>query len=82
MILVHLTVLALTALVAWWLSGYDTKVTGENKKEDRILFTCDFFGSHLISAAASSETPSGSRRMFRRGATANSAKPPSLRDPR
>ena len=36
MILAHLIVLALTALVAWWLSGYDTKVTGENKKEDRI----------------------------------------------
>jgi len=35
-LLTHLTVLALTALAAWWLSGYDTKVTGADKKADGI----------------------------------------------
>jgi hypothetical protein len=36
MIFANITVLALTALAAWWLSGYDTKLSGENKKEDLI----------------------------------------------
>jgi tetratricopeptide (TPR) repeat protein len=42
MILANITVLLLAALAGWWLSGYDTKVTGENEKEDLIrrAFRC------------------------------------------
>jgi tetratricopeptide (TPR) repeat protein len=32
----HLAVLALVGLAFWWLSGYDAKVTGGNKKQDLI----------------------------------------------
>ncbi len=32
----HITVIVFTVLAAWWLSGYDLKVTGENKREDFI----------------------------------------------
>ena len=32
----HITIIAFIALAAWWLSGYDTKVTGENKRADFI----------------------------------------------
>jgi len=35
-LLTHLTVLVLTTLAAWWLSGYDTQVTGADKKADSI----------------------------------------------
>jgi hypothetical protein len=35
-ILANAVVLAFAAFAAWWLSGYDTKVTGENETEDRI----------------------------------------------
>jgi len=35
-ILGNIIVLALAALVSWWLSGYDAKLTGENETEDRI----------------------------------------------
>ncbi len=32
---VNLIVLAIAALFFWWLSGYDTKLTGENQTADR-----------------------------------------------
>ena len=32
----HLAVLAFSGLAAWWLSGYDSKLTGANKKGDSI----------------------------------------------
>jgi tetratricopeptide (TPR) repeat protein len=34
--LANLGVLAVTALLSWWLSGYDTRVTGERPREDII----------------------------------------------
>jgi hypothetical protein len=35
-ILSNIIVLAFAALASWWLSGYDTRLTGENVTEDRI----------------------------------------------
>ena len=35
-ILTNIALLAFAALVSWWLSGYDTKLTGENEREDFI----------------------------------------------
>jgi hypothetical protein len=35
-ILTNIAVLILAAITSWWLSGYDTKVTGGNETEDRI----------------------------------------------
>jgi tetratricopeptide repeat protein len=35
-ILANVIVLVLAASLSWWLSGYDSRVTGENEKEDRI----------------------------------------------
>ena len=35
-IFTNIVVLAFAAFISWWLSGYDTKVTGENVTEDRI----------------------------------------------
>ena len=35
-IVTTITAIVFTALAAWWLSGYDTKVTGENRQEDFI----------------------------------------------
>jgi tetratricopeptide (TPR) repeat protein len=35
-IFANIALLAFTAFVSWWLSGYDTKVTGENEREDFI----------------------------------------------
>lgn len=35
-ILVNIVVLTFAALVSWWLSGFDVKVTGENVTEDRV----------------------------------------------
>jgi hypothetical protein len=35
-IFANIIVLTFAALISWWLSGYDTKVTGENVTEDRI----------------------------------------------
>jgi len=32
MILVHIIMAALACLTLWWLSGFDAKVTGENKR--------------------------------------------------
>ena len=32
----HLAVLAFAGLAFWWLSGYDAKVTGGNKRQDYI----------------------------------------------
>jgi len=37
--LANIVVLALAAGASWWLSGYDTKVTGENEREDLIRRT-------------------------------------------
>jgi tetratricopeptide (TPR) repeat protein len=34
--LANIVVLTLAALASWWLSGYDTKVTGEKEREDFI----------------------------------------------
>jgi len=34
--LANIVVLTLTVLASWWLSGYDTKLMGENETEDRI----------------------------------------------
>jgi|SRR5665213_1170511 len=41
-ILWHIGALVLIALVAWWFSGYDSKLTGENRREDLIrrIFRC------------------------------------------
>jgi tetratricopeptide (TPR) repeat protein len=36
MILLHITLLILAGLTLWWLSGFDSKVTGENTKADLI----------------------------------------------
>jgi len=36
MILLYLMLLALAAAAMWWLSGFDAKVTGENRKADLI----------------------------------------------
>lgn len=36
MTLANITALVLAALMAWWLSGYDTKLTGENNQKDLI----------------------------------------------
>lgn len=35
-IFTNIVVLAFAAFVSWWLSGYDTRMTGENVTEDRI----------------------------------------------
>jgi hypothetical protein len=35
-LLLHIVMMALTAAAAWWLSGYDTKLTGEDKPSDRL----------------------------------------------
>lgn len=35
-LLVNVLVLAIAALGSWWLSGYDSQVTGENETKDRI----------------------------------------------
>ena len=35
-LLLHIVMMALTAAAAWWLSGYDTKLTGEDKASDRL----------------------------------------------
>jgi tetratricopeptide (TPR) repeat protein len=35
----HLAILAATGPAFWWLSGYDAKVTGGNKRQDRIRRT-------------------------------------------
>jgi hypothetical protein len=35
-ILANLIVLAFATLVSWWLSGYDSRVTGENETQDRL----------------------------------------------
>ena len=42
MVLIYPIILAVTAGLAWWLSGYDSQVTGENKGADirRRLFRC------------------------------------------
>ena len=36
LILLHIGALVMIGLVAWWFSGYDSKLTSENKKEDFI----------------------------------------------
>lgn len=35
-IFANIALLAFAAFVSWWLSGYDTRVTGKNETEDRI----------------------------------------------
>src|ERR1700690_2638001 len=35
-ILINLAVLGLATVASWWLSGHDSKLTGENEKEDFI----------------------------------------------
>ena len=35
-ILSNLIVLAFATSVSWWLSGYDSRVTGENETQDRL----------------------------------------------
>src|ERR1039458_8881348 len=36
MIILHIILLSVSAATAWWLSGFDSRVTGENKKADLI----------------------------------------------
>lgn len=56
------TLLLITALVAWWLSGYDAKVTGENKSADlkRRAARC---GVTLLLVAAALGASAGSPRF-------------------
>src|ERR1039458_9598154 len=36
MIILNIILLSVSAAIAWWLSGFDSRVTGENKKADLI----------------------------------------------
>jgi tetratricopeptide (TPR) repeat protein len=58
MLLVNIILAALAGLALWWLSGFDPKVTGENRKADSIrraarcaatvILLCFFFGPNAV----------------------------------
>ena len=61
-VILNIILLSVATAIAWWLSGYDTKLTGENKKKDLIpaepfdaarrWFWWGYFLSCLFSMAA------------------------------
>jgi hypothetical protein len=59
-LLIVIFILILVAVVAWWLSGYDPKVTGENKSNDFIRRVLRCLVTAVFAAILFGIRPSGS----------------------